>query len=314
MNATNEGSVQRPAWNGERPGHELEVLEDEEERAEQDEDPERVDGERGAEGAHAEEPQVDQRVGEPASAGARRRARSRARPRWTAIGGRPEAVLGDLLEPVDDRQHGDERERGARPGRAGRRRDRGTRAGAAARARAAAPSPARPAGRPSPTRRTRAATPPSSGPIAPPSEYAVIQTPIANVRWLGSWNMFRISDSVDGAIVAPAMPEERAGGDQHLGARRERAEQRREAEGDGADQQQAPAADPVAERAHRDQRAGDHEAVDVDDPEQLGAGRLQVLAQGRHREVQHGQVHRVDDAGEREHARARPIRGVRPAR
>ena len=34
----------------------------------------------------------------------------------------------------------------------------------------------------------------------------MIQTPIANVRWRGSRNMLRISDSVDGASVAPAMP------------------------------------------------------------------------------------------------------------
>jgi hypothetical protein len=34
----------------------------------------------------------------------------------------------------------------------------------------------------------------------------VIQTPIANVRCWSSWNMLRISESVDGAIVAPAIP------------------------------------------------------------------------------------------------------------
>ena len=34
----------------------------------------------------------------------------------------------------------------------------------------------------------------------------MIHTPIANLRWLGSQNMLRISDSVDGASVAPATP------------------------------------------------------------------------------------------------------------
>ncbi len=48
--------------------------------------------------------------------------------------------------------------------------------------------------------------PPSSGPIAPPSEKAMIQTLIAVVRSRGSWNMLRINDSVDGASVAPAIP------------------------------------------------------------------------------------------------------------
>ena len=91
--------------------------------------------------------------------------------------------------------------------------------------------------------------------------------------------MFRISDSVDGAIVAPAIPSSARVRDQHLGARRERGEHRRDAERRGADQQQAAAADPVAERAHRDQRPGDEEPVDVDDPQQLRAARLQVRAE-----------------------------------
>ena len=34
----------------------------------------------------------------------------------------------------------------------------------------------------------------------------MIQIEIANVRCPGSWNMLRISDSVDGASVAPATP------------------------------------------------------------------------------------------------------------
>jgi hypothetical protein len=34
----------------------------------------------------------------------------------------------------------------------------------------------------------------------------MIQTPIANVRWRSSANMLRISESVDGASVAPATP------------------------------------------------------------------------------------------------------------
>ncbi len=49
-------------------------------------------------------------------------------------------------------------------------------------------------------------TPPSSGPIAPPAEKLVTHTEIATVRWRGSANMLRISDSVEGARVAPATP------------------------------------------------------------------------------------------------------------
>ena len=49
-------------------------------------------------------------------------------------------------------------------------------------------------------------TPPSSGPIAPPTEKAVIHTEMATVRCRGSRNMLRISDRVEGATVAPASP------------------------------------------------------------------------------------------------------------
>jgi hypothetical protein len=49
-------------------------------------------------------------------------------------------------------------------------------------------------------------TPPTSGPIAAPTEKLVIQIPIATVRCLSSSNMLRISDRVEGAIVAPATP------------------------------------------------------------------------------------------------------------
>ena len=83
--------------------------------------------------------------------------------------------------------------------------------------------------------------------------------------------MLRISESVDGARVAPATPSSARVGDQHLGAGGEGGEHRGDAERGGADQQQPAAADAVAEGAHGDQRAGDQEAVDVDDPQQLRA-------------------------------------------
>ena len=101
--------------------------------------------------------------------------------------------------------------------------------------------------------------------------------------------------------------EERPAADEHLRRRRERGEHRDGAERRGADQQQLPPADAVTERAHRDEEARDHEAVDVDDPEQLGAARPEVLAHRRHGEVEHRQVHHVEQAGEGEHAQADPF-------
>ena len=49
--------------------------------------------------------------------------------------------------------------------------------------------------------------PPISGPIAPPAEKLAIHTPIAKVRCLGSRNMERSSDKVEGASVAAASPK-----------------------------------------------------------------------------------------------------------
>ena len=48
--------------------------------------------------------------------------------------------------------------------------------------------------------------PPRTGPTALPAENAPIQTPTAIDLSLGSWNMWKISDNVDGARVAPAIP------------------------------------------------------------------------------------------------------------
>jgi hypothetical protein len=48
--------------------------------------------------------------------------------------------------------------------------------------------------------------PPSTGPTALPAEKLPIQTPMAMERSFGSVNMWKISDRVEGASVAPAIP------------------------------------------------------------------------------------------------------------
>ena len=85
--------------------------------------------------------------------------------------------------------------------------------------------------------------------------------------------MWKISDRVEGAIVAPASPSSARLTISISGVVENAASTDTSAEGRGPDHQQPAAADPVAEGAHRDQRAGHHEPVDVDDPQQLGAGR-----------------------------------------
>ena len=95
--------------------------------------------------------------------------------------------------------------------------------------------------------------------------------------------------------------------DQHLCTVRPGRDQRSGGERRRAGEQQLAAADAVAERAHRDQEAGHQEAVDVDDPQQLRCGRFQLGADGRQRQVEHREVHRVDHARQREHAQADPL-------
>ena len=101
--------------------------------------------------------------------------------------------------------------------------------------------------------------------------------------------------------------EQRARHDQHLDARREGREHRADPEGGGADEEQAATADTVAERAHRDQEAGQQEAVDVRDPEQLRARGLEIGGQRGHRQIEDGQVHRVEQARQGDHSEPDPL-------
>ena len=158
-----------------------------------------------------------------------------------------------------------------------------------------------------PHQKNSSTIPPRIGPTALPALKAPIQTPMAIVRSRGSLNIAKIRLSVEGASVAPAMPEQRAADDEHLGAGAEGGEDRDGAEPGRTDQEQLAAADAVAERAHRDEPAGDHEAVDVDDPQQLGARRLEVGADGRDREVQDREVHHVEQCAQGEDAQADPF-------
>src|SRR5918993_1081700 len=126
-----------------------------------------------------------------------------------------------------------------------------------------------------PHQKRSSSSPPSSGPAAAPAEKLATQTPMATWRWPGSRNMLRISDRVEGARVAPA--------------------------------------DPVAEGAHGDQRPGGQEPVDVDDPQELAAGGLQIGAELGHGQVEHGQVHGVEQAGQGDHGQPDPFPPAGPA-
>ncbi len=97
--------------------------------------------------------------------------------------------------------------------------------------------------------------------------------------------------------------EQRPGRDHHRGAGRIGVEHGDRAERHGPAEEQLLASDAVAEAAHGDQEAGDDEGVDVADPQQLGAGRPQVLTEERGGQAEDGGVdgdeqHGQDEDGE----------------
>jgi hypothetical protein len=91
------------------------------------------------------------------------------------------------------------------------------------------------------------------------------------------------------------------------GLHRDGGQDRENPERSGPAEQEPSAADPVSQRSHRDERAGDEKAVDVDDPEELGAGGMEVRADLRDCQVENGQVHHVQQARQGEDAQANPF-------
>ena len=101
--------------------------------------------------------------------------------------------------------------------------------------------------------------------------------------------------------------EQGAGRDEVRGLRRERGGRRHRTEAGDADQQQAAPAEPVAERAHRDQQPGQRERVDVDDPQQLGRARREGRADRGQREAQHRVVDGDEQRRQEQHDQPEPL-------
>ena len=93
---------------------------------------------------------------------------------------------------------------------------------------------------------------------------------------------------------------EDAGRDQHLGGRRDAAQERCEREPDRPDHEDPASTEPVAERAAEQDEAGEREQVAVGDPLQLGQRRVEVLTDGVQGHVHDGAV---------QHRHARPENG-----
>ena len=103
-----------------------------------------------------------------------------------------------------------------------------------------------------------------------------------------------------------------AGGNEHLGTDSESGDDRGETEADCADQEQFSPTDPVAERTHGDEQTGEHERIDVDDPQQLRAARLEVGADERKRKIEHRAVDCDEQHSKGKDYQARPVTLCRP--
>ena len=158
-----------------------------------------------------------------------------------------------------------------------------------------------------PHQKCSSSTPLMIGPTVTPAVRATDQIATALVRSASAWKRLRISARVDGIRVAPAIPSTARAAmsisaDCAYAARRDAA-----LNATAPIEQQPTPADPVAERAHRQEQPGEDEPVDVEDPQLLGRRGLQVLGDERHREEEDGHVHRRDEDRQDQHGQPDPL-------
>ncbi len=165
------------------------------------------------------------------------------------------------------------------------------------------------AGRPSPTRNIPAADRPAPARCAPPAEKLEIQMPIAKVRSLVVEEHVADERERRGASVAAATPRQaraaiRSG---TLWAKAARIEAPPKKAAPMRSSFRRPMRSPSTPIGMR--RAGQHEAVDVDDPQQLRAAGFEIRGEMRHGEIEDREIHRIEQArqGQRRQGRSIPF-------
>jgi hypothetical protein len=306
--ADGRGQFGEPGLQGSAALDELQELGEEEDQAGEAEDGQQIGEHRAGETPVVEEPHVEQRGGEPelpAYEPDEHRQAAEARDRDLPAS----AVCGELLDGVDDPDHADQGEQHAqRVPRSGRR-------------------VLRLGDHLDPDHHEhRHDRQVDQEDRAPPE---VLQQEPADDGSDGGARRCHRSPDADGEAPLPRVVEEVAdqgeggrhqGGagdteqgprqNHHLGRLGVGVEHGDRTEGGGSAQQQLLAADAVTEAAHGDQEPGDDEGVDVTDPEQLGTGRFEVLAEERGREAQHGGVDGHQQHGEDEYGQRDPPPGA----
>ncbi len=299
------GRHREPCLERRESADELEVLGDEHHRAAGQQRVGQHCAQRNAETAIGEQLQVEQRVRQPdlppheydrkGDAGEERQQRQQV-----------QAVPGDLLEPVDDRQQGGQRNRDARRIEPAGRRvavlgqqqrtqdEQQHHRGYAEKQHRSPPETLEhcAADERADDRADGKATDPDSdrgGPLPRVAEQVHDQGQCGRCQ--------------RGAGDA----EERACRNERRGARGVRGEDRRGAERRRTAQQEPPAADAVSQRAGGDEQAGDQEAVDIHDPQLLSAGGTEVRGQVWQREQHDEGVERDEKRRQGQHGEANPL-------
>ena len=291
------------------PGDQLQVLREQEQQAGVGEHRGGV-GERGhPEQRRREQVNVEQRLP------ARRAPRAGPRDERPARGGGDDQlgqgerdVAAERLHAQHERDHGQHRQDEAQQVELTRRRRASRDSGSTAGARASSATITGTLTRNTePHQACSSSTPPSTGPSAAPAANPVAQMARARRRWVAVDEQRAQQRQRGGHQHRAEHPEQGAGRDEVRGVRRERGGGRDRTEAGDADQQQPAPADPVAERAHRDQEPGQGERVDVDDPQQLGRARCERRTDRGQREAQHRVVDGDEQGRQEQHGQAEPL-------
>jgi hypothetical protein len=128
------------------------------------------------------------------------------------------------------------------------------------------------------------------------------------LEWLGEVRDDDRDDDRGGERGAHALQE--AGRHEQRLVRGQRAQRRGGGEEDDAGEEDALAADEVAEAAGHEQEAAERDQVRVDHPGQVRLGEVQVALDGRQRDVHDGRVERVHELSEADHDEGDPASKV----
>ena len=128
-------------------------------------------------------------------------------------------------------------------------------------------------------------TPPATRPTEPPAEATNANTPIALACSRGSGNIVTIIPRITAEVIAPPTPCTKRAATSHDGALSGAAQQRGAGEQGDAREEDAPAADQVADPAREQQQAPERDQVGVHDPREARGREVQVFLDRGQRDV-----------------------------